>query len=179
MLKDADSESVFDARKWVDHLEATGGTAIDAALAAALAMRSNDSDRTFTIVFFTDGQPTVGETNPEKIVKNVMAKRTANTRIFTFGVGDDVNAVLLDRLAEQTRAVSTYVRPEEDIEVKVSGLYDKISHPVLTELKLSANCRTGQDIPLVEDVPDAPARPVPRRSVGGAWAAIAARACTA
>ena len=102
-LKDADSESVFDARKWVDHLEATGGTAIDAAMAEALAMRSNDTDRTFTIVFFTDGEPTVGETNPDTIVKNMMAKRTENTRIFTFGVGDDVNAVLLDRLAEETR----------------------------------------------------------------------------
>src|SRR5262249_25371407 len=86
----------------------------------------------------TDGQPTVGETNPDTIIKNVMAKNSANTRIFTFGVGDDVNAAMLDKLAEQTRAVSTYVRPEEDIEVKVSGLYGKISHPVLTGLKLKA-----------------------------------------
>ena len=56
------------------------------------------------------GQPTVGETNPENIVKNVAAKNSANTRIFTFGVGDDVNAVLLDKLAEKTRSLSTYVR---------------------------------------------------------------------
>jgi Ca-activated chloride channel family protein len=137
-LRDADRESVADARKWVDRLEATGGTAIDAAMAAALEMRTGDAGRTFTVVFFTDGQPTVGEVNPDAILKNVMAKRTDNTRIFTFGVGDDVNAVLLDRLADQTRAVSTYVRPEEDIEVKVSALYDKISHPVLTDLKLTA-----------------------------------------
>ncbi len=114
-LKTADSDSVADARKWVDRLQATGGTAIDAAMAAALEMRANDTGRAFTVVFFTDGQPTVGETNPDAILKNVMAKRTDNTRIFTFGVGDDVNAVLLDRLADQTRAVSTYVRPEEDM----------------------------------------------------------------
>jgi Ca-activated chloride channel family protein len=63
-------------------------------------------------------------------------KKTGNTRIFTFGVGDDVNAAMLDKLADETRAVSTYVRPAEDIEVKVSGLYGKISHPVLTDLKL-------------------------------------------
>jgi len=30
------------------------------------------------------------------------------------------------------------VRPAEDIEAKVSGLYTKISNPVLTNLKLSA-----------------------------------------
>src|SRR5262245_53454561 len=101
-------------------------------------MRSPDPSRSFTVVFFTDGQPTIGETDPEKILKSVCAKNTANTRIFTFGVGDDVNAVLLDRLADETRSVSTYVRPAEDIEVKVSSLYGKISHPVLTDLKLTA-----------------------------------------
>jgi Ca-activated chloride channel family protein len=94
-------------------------------------------NRNFTIVFFTDGQPTIGECSPEKIVKNVVAKNTADTRIFTFGVGDDVNAVLLDQLAEKTRSVATYVRESEDIEAKVSSFYAKISHPVMTNLKLS------------------------------------------
>ena len=78
-----------------------------------------------------------------------MDHNTANTRIFTFGVGDDVNAALLDQLADKTRAVSTYVRPAEDIEVKISGLYGKISHPVLTNLKLTA----GKDITLSEIYP--------------------------
>ena len=75
---------------------------------------------------------------PEKILKNIAGKNTGNTRIFTFGVGDDVNATMLDQMADQSRAVSTYVRPEEDIEAKVSGLYSKISHPVLANLKLTA-----------------------------------------
>jgi Ca-activated chloride channel family protein len=140
---------VAEAKRWVDRLEADGGTAIDDALKAALAMRSSDTSRSFTVVFFTDGQPTVGEMNPDQIQKNVAAKNTANTRIFTFGVGDDVNAVLLDRLADSTRAVSTYVRPEEDIEVKVSSLYAKISHPVLTNLRLAA----GSGIELKEIYP--------------------------
>jgi Ca-activated chloride channel homolog len=100
-------------------------------------------------VFFTDGQPTIGETNPDKILQNVSAKNSANTRIFTFGVGDDVNATMLDQLAERTRAVSTYVRPAEDIEVKVSSLYSKISHPVLANLKLTA----GGAIELAETYP--------------------------
>jgi Ca-activated chloride channel family protein len=148
-LVDSTKEQVEHARKWVDRLEATGGTAIDAALAAALDMRTSDSGRTFTIVFFTDGQPTVGETNVDKITKNVLAKNTANTRIFTFGVGDDVHATFLDNLAEQTRAVSTYVRPAEDIEAKVSSLYSKISNPVLANLKLSA----GNDVRFDEIYP--------------------------
>jgi Ca-activated chloride channel family protein len=132
------SDQLEQARKWVDSLEATGGTAINDALAQAIDMRTKDEGRTFTIVFFTDGEPTIGETNPSKILKNVFGKNTANTRIFTFGVGDDVNATFLDQLAEGTRAVATYVRPAEDIEAKVSSLHAKISHPVLTNLKLTA-----------------------------------------
>jgi Ca-activated chloride channel family protein len=149
-LQSVGSGDLVKARKWVDALEATGGTAIDEALKAALDYRHSGGERSFTIVFFTDGMPTVGETNPETILKHVMDRNTAGTRIFTFGVGDDVNTVLLDKLAEQTRAVSTYVRPEEDIEAKVSGLYAKISHPVLTELKLT----TGSNVTLSEVYPN-------------------------
>ncbi|MBI1917724.1 MAG: VWA domain-containing protein, partial [Planctomycetes bacterium] len=139
-LTEAGKDQVAQAKKWVDELEATGGTAIYDALEAALEFRPKDESRTFTIVFFTDGLPTVGEgdkTSPEAILKNTIAKNTANTRIFTFGVGDDVNATLLDQLAYKTRARPTYVRPAEDIEIKVSGMYTKISHPVLTNLKLA------------------------------------------
>jgi Ca-activated chloride channel family protein len=150
-LLEANPEQIAAAKKWVDNLEATGGTAIDPALASALDMRpKKDEGRTFTVVFFTDGVPTIGETtDPEKILKNTIARNTANTRIFTFGVGDDVNASFLDRLAEGTRALSTYVRPAEDIEAKVSGLYSKISHPVLTNLKVA----TTNDVRLSEVYP--------------------------
>jgi len=138
-LLPATSDQVEQAKKWVDGLEATGGTAINDALLSALELRSSDEGRTFTIVFFTDGRPTIGETDADKIQKNVLAKNTANTRIFTFGVGDDLNATFLDQLAEQSRALSTYVREFEDIEAKVSGLYAKISNPVLTNLKLEVS----------------------------------------
>lgn len=126
------------ARKWVDDLRAGGGTAIEPALEAALQYRSKDAGRSFNIVFFTDGVPTVDETNPDKIVNRITALNKDNVRIFTFGVGDDVNASMLDRLAEATRAVSTYVRPAEDIEIKVSGLHGKISHPVMTDVRITA-----------------------------------------
>lgn len=136
-LQAASPGNLETARRWVDDLEATGGTAIDDALKAALEMRARDDGRTTTIVFFTDGQPTIGERNPDKILQTVLKHNTGNTRIFSFGVGDDVNTVLLDGLADNTKAVSTYVRESEDIEAKVSSLYSKISNPVLANLKLT------------------------------------------
>jgi Ca-activated chloride channel homolog len=138
-LVEANSEQLESARKWVDGLKAGGGTAIQAALDTALEMRAKDEGRSFTLVFFTDGQPTIGEMKPERIVQNVAAKNTANTRIFTFGVGDDVNAALLDQLADNTKALSTYVRPAEDIEAKAASLYGKISHPVLANVRLTTS----------------------------------------
>jgi Ca-activated chloride channel homolog len=148
-LVESSKEQVEHAKRWVDNLRTSGGTAIDDALSEALALRTDEAGRTFTIVFFTDGQPTIGEVNPEKILKRFAGKNTANTRVFTFGVGDDVNATLLDSLADQSRAESTYVRPAEDIEAKAASLYAKVSHPVLTNLKLS----TGDNVRLSEVYP--------------------------
>lgn len=148
-LQAATPGNIQAAKKWVDDLEATGGTFIDGALKEALEMRSNDEGRTFTMVFFTDGQPTWGEKDPQKIIANVKAKNTGNTRIFSFGVGNDVNTVLLDALADNSRAVSSYVREGEDIEAKVSSLYAKISNPVLANLKL----QVGDDIKVSEVYP--------------------------
>lgn len=138
-LAKVDATNLKSARKWVDELEASGGTAIDEALRQALTLRGADATRNFTVVFFTDGRPTIGETDGEKILKNVLKRNTASTRIFTFGVGNDVNATMLDRLAEDTRALTTYVREAENIEEKVSGLYAKISNPVLTNLRLKVS----------------------------------------
>ena len=124
-----------------------------------------DEGRTFTVVFFTDGQPTIGETKPETILKNVAKTNTKNTRIFTFGVGDDVNAALLDQLADNTKALSTYVRPAEDIETKVSSLYGKISHPVLANLRLT----TSDERASSRDLSARPAGPVPRQPACRPW----------
>ena len=138
----ASPDQLEKAKKWVDDLRAGGGTAIMPALDAALDLRTSEKEtgRTFTVAFFTDGIPTLDERNPDKIVKNVIARadKGENTRIFTFGVGDDVNAAMLDQLADSTRAASTYVRPAEDIEAKASALNAKISHPVMTNVKLGS-----------------------------------------
>lgn len=148
-LVEANAEQIDNAKKWVDGLRAGGGTAIQLAMDAALDLRTKEEGRSFTMVFFTDGQPTIGEMKPEKILKNVTEKNSTNTRIFTFGVGDDVNTALLDQLAEATKALSTYVRPAEDIETKVTSLYGKISHPVLANVKLT----TSENVKLFDMYP--------------------------
>lgn len=148
-LVKAEKKNVEKAVKWVDELSAQGGTAIDDALKAGFEFRKGD-DRNFTVVFLTDGLPTIGETNVGTILKNVQNRNTSSTRIFAFGVGDDVNTHFLDQLSDQSRATSVYVRPSENIETKVSNFYSKISHPVLTDLALSV---VGDKVKLKEVYP--------------------------
>ena len=61
----------------------------------------------------------------------------ANTRIFSFGIGTDLNAVFLDQIAEKTRALSHYVSAKENLEIKIASFFDKINKPVLANLQLT------------------------------------------
>lgn len=130
------SEFRNDAINYIDKLEAKGGTNINDALLDALKMKG-DVKRPMSLVFITDGLPTVGETNIGNIIDNVTKDNKDKIKIFTFGVGYDVNTVLLDKLAAQNQAVSDYIEPNEDIDKKISSFYDKISHPVLTDLEIN------------------------------------------
>ncbi|MCH7760825.1 VWA domain-containing protein [candidate division TA06 bacterium] len=136
MLMNASQENIKQARKFVRGIEAAGGTDINHALLTALQHLEN-SKRTSFIIFLTDGLPTVGETNIPTILENVESESQGSSKVFAFGVGYDVNTRFLDRLATENQGTSEYVRPEEDIEVKISNFYTKIANPVLTDLNLN------------------------------------------
>jgi Ca-activated chloride channel family protein len=119
------------AEDFIKDLKPIGGTAINDALRKALALRPGGEDRPFVVIFLTDGRPTIGTTDEDQIVGNVKKENDGHTRVFCFGIGTDVNTHLLDRITEDTRAVSQYVLPEEDLEVKVSNFFSKIKEPVL------------------------------------------------
>ena len=134
-LTSASKENVARGLEFIEGLRALGGTAIDEALTKALSL-SPDSQRPYMIVFLTDGLPTIGETKEPLILENVKRLNKGNVRLFAFGVGNDVNTHLLDKLAEQNRGTRDYVSEAEDLEVKVSNFYTKIANPVLSDLAL-------------------------------------------
>lgn len=137
---------------FVKKLEPRGGTNINDSLRAALRQFDN-SDRPKLLVFMTDGLPTVGETNVEKIINNVKDVKVSNLRLFTFGVGYDVNTRLLDKIAEENSGAADYVEPKEDLEVKVSNFFTKVSSPVLTNLELDFG-RVQTDLLYPRKTPD-------------------------
>lgn len=134
-LETASSSKVDEAEEYIEQLKAIGGTNIEEALDLALTTQKS-TGRPHFIVFMTDGKPTIGETGLEALLKNVKVKNTADTRIFTFGIGTNLNTHLLDRITQMTNAYRTYVLPEEDIEIKVSDFFTKVSSPILTDLRV-------------------------------------------
>lgn len=123
-----------DARRFVNNLQAEGSTDINRALLEAL--RQADPERPQVVIFLTDGLATAGETQTERILDNVTRAAPRTTRLFTFGIGDEVNTTLLDRLAQEHRGASAYVRPNQRIDEEVSAFYAKVSTPVLSDLSL-------------------------------------------
>jgi Ca-activated chloride channel family protein len=134
-LIQADAEGRARGEEFISKLRPVGGTNINGALLAAM-QQFDRAERPRLLVFLTDGLPTVGETKVERINENVRAARVPGVRLFTFGVGYDVNTALLDKLAADNGGVAEYVEPKEDLEVKVSNFFTKINHPVLTNLAL-------------------------------------------
>jgi Ca-activated chloride channel family protein len=126
--------AVGDAEQFVDRIGAMGSTDINRALLEALS--GADSTRPTTVIFLTDGLPTAGETDTQNILDNVSHAAGPNVRLFTFGVGDDVNTLLLDSLSESHRGASAYVRPGDKIDETVGDFYAKVSTPVLSDVSI-------------------------------------------
>ena len=129
-------ESKKEALEFVEELQPIGGTNIEEALTLALDAQEQGNKRPFFIIFLTDGKPTIGETDQEQLLQKVQAHNQQEVRIFTFGIGTNLNTHLLDKITKATRAYSTYVLPEEDIEVKLSNFYTKASSPVMTNIQI-------------------------------------------
>jgi Ca-activated chloride channel family protein len=129
--------AVPEARRFVSNLRAEGSTDINRALLEAI--ESADHQRPTIIIFLTDGLPTSGVVETPLILNNIDQAASSNLRIFPFGVGDDVDTVLLDTLAQEQRGASAYVRPGERVDEQVSAFYAKVSTPVLADIELDVS----------------------------------------
>lgn len=150
-LADATKENRSKAKDKVQGYQAAGGTNIADTLKHVLDLRprpagkadpgadgvraaSGFDPRPFVVIFCTDGRGN----QPAADVLNLVKSHAAadGVRFFTFGVGDDVDTVLLDQLATGHSGKPTYVRPSENLELILGDFFAVVSQPVLTNLKL-------------------------------------------
>lgn len=134
-LMQATQENKKQAIAFIDDLDARGGTNIGDALAMGTTMLNQTTDRPGFLVMMTDGEPTVGDTDVGSLLKKVKSKR--DIRVFDFGVGNDLDTRLLNRLAEENHGTAQYVSPDENIETALSNFYQKIKSPVLSDVSIT------------------------------------------
>lgn len=132
----ADATHRQQALNYIDDMEATGGTAIHEALESALD-QLKDPARLKMILFMTDGLPTIGEREPDRLLQSIAGKNRQDVRLFVFGAGYDVNTRMLDVLASDNRGDSDYILPEEDIAGRIGKFFDKIGSPVMTDIEVA------------------------------------------
>ncbi len=123
------------ALKFIEELQPIGGTNLEDALRKALALPC-DSNRPTLIALITDGKPTIGMRDETRLIEMAAQSHTTQ-RIFTFGIGQEINVHLLDKLSGRLGGWRTYAEPNEEIELKLSSFYRKIQSPVLTNLRLT------------------------------------------
>ena len=133
----ATRENIRSAERYLDDLEAQGSTNISGALDEALSARVQ-SGRLPIILFLTDGQPTVGERDASVIAKSV-ANQRGSRRLFTFGVGSDLNVSLIEQLALEGRGTASFVRPEESVERAVGIVASRLTSPLVTDVRVRAD----------------------------------------
>ncbi len=133
----ANTENIRAAERYLDALEASGSTNISGALNEALD-QPVDSGRLPIILFMTDGQPTVGERDGDVIATSV-ARRRGNRRLFALGVGSDLNISLIEQIALQGRGTASFVRIDENVERAVAIVADRLTNPLVTDLRVHAD----------------------------------------
>jgi Ca-activated chloride channel family protein len=172
---DATPANIAAATRYLEELQANGGTniagALDAALDAALTQarsREGDDDeyhmharqalveRLSLVLFITDGAPTVGERDPAAIAARA-ARLRGNQRIFTFGLGADVNAQLIEQLALEGHGTAQFVRPDEDVERAVGIVASRLTSPIASDLRVRIACAGDEGCArLSHTLPDGP-----------------------
>ncbi len=140
VIKDRSTDRA--ARRYIEGITATGGTNIYDALSAALNQKPTPGTLPL-VLFLTDGLPTVGQTSEIAIRDLVTKANPHQRRVFTFGVGFDVNAALLEKIADESRARAEFVLPSEDVEVKVGNVFKRLTGPILASAELCVVDRDG------------------------------------
>ena len=133
----ATPENKAAAEKFIDELDPMGGTNIAEAISTASSLLAGPAaGRPSYLLLMTDGEPTVGEKDPDKLEALTRSRSDRDVRVFDFGIGYDINTRLLTRLAEKHHGTAQFVEPDENLETAISSFYEKIKSPVLSDVKV-------------------------------------------
>ncbi len=131
----ADIPNISAAHQFVDQMYALGMTNISAALDSSLQQTYRET-ASKNIIFLTDGEPTFGITLPDSIISHARSNNQHDVRIFSFGVGEDVNRSLLTRLSMENFGYAYYIASDDSIALIVKNHIKRISKPLMNNLQI-------------------------------------------
>nr|XP_060487246.1 inter-alpha-trypsin inhibitor heavy chain H4 isoform X6 [Panthera onca] len=139
LLVPASAEDVNQARRYVAGIQAQGGTNINDAMLMAVQLLSNANRQELLpagsvslIILLTDGDPTVGETNPARIQKNVQEAIAGQYSLFCLGFGFDVSYAFLEKLALDNGGLARRIYEDSDSALQLQDFYQEVANPLLT-----------------------------------------------
>ena len=126
---DATPSNLARATRWVERLEATGGTEMLPALREALADHGNADGRLRQVIFLTDGA--IG--NEQQLFETISRNRK-DARIFTVGIGSAPNSFFMSRAAELGQGTFTHIGNVDEVAARMGALFTKLESPAITNV---------------------------------------------
>ncbi len=122
--------TVAEATRFVQHLEANGGTEMLPALALALDLPPSE-EHLRQVVFITDGS--VGY---EDELFSMIKDRLGAARLFTVGIGSAPNSWFMRKAAEAGRGSYTFISALHEVREKMAGVFRKLEQPQITDIEV-------------------------------------------
>ncbi|MEL6301336.1 MAG: marine proteobacterial sortase target protein [Pseudomonadota bacterium] len=123
-------EAQRQALRWVNSLEANGGTNMQPALEAALIDGRQAASELRQVIFVTDGA--VGD---ESHLFKFIQKSLGNSRLFTVGIGSAPNGWFMRKAAELGRGDAVTISALGEVELRMRELFGRLGAPTLTDLR--------------------------------------------
>ncbi|MXX36648.1 MAG: VWA domain-containing protein [Gemmatimonadetes bacterium] len=132
----ADAANKKAATAFINQQDALGVSNFEAGLGRAM-QQAFPANRVNHVIFLTDGLPTLGEVELEPLSELVGQWSAGQARLFTIGVGQDVDQGFLTGLAEEHRGEAYFLADEGDIEAALQELFESFTFPILLLDELS------------------------------------------
>uniref|UniRef100_A0A674EYE5 Inter-alpha-trypsin inhibitor heavy chain H3-like n=1 Tax=Salmo trutta TaxID=8032 RepID=A0A674EYE5_SALTR len=137
-LLPANQDNLEAAKSFARNIHERGATDINAAVLEGTAMlnRHPQGGSVSLLILLTDGDPTTGETNLEKIHKNIKEAIGKKFPLYCLGFGMDVNFDFLEKMALENSGVGRRIYTDSDAALQLQGFYEEVATPLLTDVQM-------------------------------------------
>ncbi|XP_039908049.1 inter-alpha-trypsin inhibitor heavy chain H3-like [Simochromis diagramma] len=137
-LVQANKKNLESAKNFAHNIQDRGSTDInEAVLQGARMLNAHNREGSASIlILLTDGDPTSGVTNLEKIQSNVRQAIAGKFPLYCLGFGFDVNFNFLEKMSLQNNGVARRIYEDSDADLQLKGFYEEVATPLLTDVTM-------------------------------------------